>query len=73
VIKHDLFEDLNDQELRNDPLLAVLVAKSHPGEEATATVHGRLILIFGRRNARSEGEKHLDPLQFPLHNENERI
>ena len=31
------YEDLNDhEELRNDPLLAVLVEKSHPGEEALA-------------------------------------
>src|SRR5499433_1934050 len=31
------YEDLNDHEqLRNDPLLAVLVEKSHPGEEALA-------------------------------------
>src|SRR5260370_200989 len=31
------YEDLNDhEELRNDPLLAVLVEKSHPGNEALA-------------------------------------
>ena len=31
------YEDLNDhEELRNDPLLAVLVEKAHPGEEALA-------------------------------------
>lgn len=31
------YEDLNDhEELRNDPLLAVLVEKTHPGEEALA-------------------------------------
>jgi hypothetical protein len=54
------YEDLNDhEELRNDPLLAVLVEKSHPGEEVLAgkSTLNRLELTRETANAKERYKK----------------
>jgi hypothetical protein len=54
------YEDLNDhEELRNDPLLAVLVEKAHPGEEVLAgkSTLNRLELTRETANAKERYKK----------------